>query len=47
MIDHLWSVWVMVVCVELGCWDLLMDLLQPVVPDDLDCLEVAMDLKVV
>ena len=32
------------VCGELGCWDLLKNLLQPVVRDDLDCLEVAKDL---
>ena len=32
------------VCGELGCWDLLKNLLQPVVRGDLDCLGVAMDL---
>ena len=32
------------VCGELGCWNLLKNLLQPVVLDDLDCLEVAKDL---
>ena len=32
------------VCGELGCWDLLKNLLQLVVRDDLNCLEVAKDL---